>query len=600
MKTRVVYSIIAFFFCIPVFSQDSLSQKKFEKIRHETSKLKNAIKKNDPKTTAASYFNLGETLYKEGNYTESEPYLIKSKEIYLSLQDKEKAAKVGRVLAKTQEALKKTQEALNNYKEVAEYEKEVSPVNYTLNQNDYKRLESKNSNNTFEQRGAIESNLELQSQMGSADELAESYSNLADLDLEDNLPDSAIANYTQAYNITKDKAPKKAVEYTQKITDVLVETNQVDKAISLKKEVLQEEFIKEDSKSKVTEIQSLANLYLTNQNQQEAINLLKKSYEISIEKGHTLEAQKSVRKLDSIYTLQKKVTQSLALYQDFIQHLPAIIEKDNTLFNQKLLKETSEKIQQLEEEKRLKDELIKRKNLFNYSLLGSVSILIILIIIILHTLRKVKVRNKKIALQSLRREMNPHFIFNSLNSINQFIAENNELEANQYLSHYSKLMRNVMEYSKDDFISFHKEIEFLTHYVDLEKKRFQDKFDYQITIDPELQNLESFKVPSMLLQPHIENAVWHGLRYLDQKGLLRIDFSLEGKIITVKIEDNGIGLEKSKEHKTAHQKQRESRGLKNTQERIDLLNHLYKKNIQYTLSKPSSGKGVLVTIKFDL
>ncbi len=596
MKMKIVYSAFLFFFCISAFSQDSLRNKKFEKIKSETGRLKDAIKKNDPKTTATSYFNLGETLYKEGNYKESEPYLIKAKELYLSLKDKENAAKAGRALAKTQEALKKTQEALNSYKEVAEYE-EVSSIDYTLNQNDYKRL---GSTNKLEQRSAIQSNLELQSQMGSRDELAESYSNLADLDLQENSPDSAIANYTQAYNITKNKAPKKAIEYTQKITDVLVENNQVDEAISLKEEVLQEDFIKQDSESEVSEIQSLADLYLTKQNQQEAINLLKKSYEISIEKGHTLEAQKSVKKLDSIYSLQQKTSQSLALYQDFIRHLPAIIKKDNTLFNQKLLEETSEKIKQLEEEKRLKDELIKRKNLFNYGLLGSVSILIVLIVIIFYTLQKVKVRNKKIALQSLRREMNPHFIFNSLNSINQFIAENNELEANQYLSNYSKLMRNVMEYSKDDFISFNQEIEFLTHYIDLEKRRFQDKFDYEITVDPAFQNTEQVKVPSMLIQPYVENAVWHGLRYLDKKGLLRLTFSLQKNHIIVTVEDNGIGIEQSKAQKTVHQKQRESRGLKNTQERIDLLNHLYKKNIQYSISKPENGQGVLVTIKFDL
>ncbi|MFV0531450.1 MAG: histidine kinase [Flavobacteriales bacterium] len=594
MNVKIIYSSLFLFFFTFAFTQDFPSRKKTQDIKAETKKLQGALENNDLEATANSYFNLGTTFYNEKKYTESERYFVQSKELYLKLHDKKNAAKAGRALAKTQEALKKKTEAAKNYKEVADYK--VDKSSYKMNQNDYGRLTASNKS---EEKAAIENNVILQQQAGNDMELAESYSNLADFNLKENKPDSAISNYTQAYEIVKDKVPEKAIGYTQKIADVLVKNNQVDEAISLKEELLEKDFVKENSESEVSEYQSLANLYLTKQNEKEAIDLLKKAYAVSIEKGHTLEAQKSVKKLDSIYSAHNDYTQSLALYQDFVQQLPLIIEKDNSLLNQKLLEETTEKIQQLEEEKRLKDELIHKKNLFNYSLLGFVGILILLIAFIYYTLQKLKIRNKKIALQSLRREMNPHFIFNSLNSINQFIVEHDELEANRYLSQYSKLMRNIMEYSKDDFILLDKEIEFLTHYVELENKRFKNKFDYTIEVDSALRAFERLKIPGMLIQPHIENAVWHGLRYLDKKGFLKIIFSLKEKQIVVTIEDNGIGIEKSKEQKTDHQKQRKSRGLKNTQERIDLLNHLYKKNIYYTVSKPQQGAGVLVTIKFD-
>ena len=117
--------------------------------------------------------------------------------------------------------------------------------------------------------------------------------------------------------------------------------------------------------------------------------------------------------------------------------------------------------------------------------------------------------------------MNPHFIFNALNSVNSFIATNDERAANRYLSEFSGLMRAVLENSEEDFIPLSKEIELLQKYTKLEHFRFQDKFDYDILVDDAIPT-NQFKIPPMLLQPYIENAVWHGLRYKKEKGFLTI------------------------------------------------------------------------------
>src|SRR5690606_35379848 len=109
-----------------------------------------------------------------------------------------------------------------------------------------------------------------------------------------------------------------------------------------------------------------------------------------------------------------------------------------------------------------------RKNTFNYLLLGSVVILLLFFAFIVKTLFAIKTKNKEIALQSLRREMNPHFIFNSLNSVNHFIAQNNELEANKFLTSYSNLMRNTMDNSNKDFVTLSNEISNLKKYLELE------------------------------------------------------------------------------------------------------------------------------------
>ena len=198
--------------------------------------------------------------------------------------------------------------------------------------------------------------------------------------------------------------------------------------------------------------------------------------------------------------------------------------------------------------------------------------------------------------------MNPHFIFNSLNSVNQFIAQNNELEANKYLSSYSRLMRNILENSNKDFTPLSTELEQLKEYLDLEHMRFSDKFVYKIDVDESLDS-DHIVVPNMLIQPQLENAIWHGLRYKESGGLLYLSVKAEGSSLCVKIEDNGIGLKKSNELKTRHQKEHHSRGLTNTRERIKLLNSLYNMHITIEITeKEDDGKdtGVIVLLRFPL
>jgi two-component sensor histidine kinase len=422
---------------------------------------------------------------------------------------------------------------------------------------------------------------------------------MADVNIQQNDIPKAEANLKNAYKISKKEAPQQALEINQKLTDFYVENKNYDKAIEAKKTVLKEDFVKDNSKKEVEQIQELADIYIKKDDIGEAINLLKKSYGIALEKGHTLEAQKSVKKLDSLYNMSENTDASVRLYRDFLGKLPDLVSKDKSLADEKILEDTEQRIAQLEKEKQLKDELIRKKNVFNYSLIGVLLVLSALIIFIFRTLKKVQIKNKKIALQSLRREMNPHFIFNSLNSVNHFIATNNELEANQYLTKFSKLMRGVMENSTEDFIPFQQELDLLQNYLALEKTRFSDKFDYEIEVDQSL-NTQSLKVPGMLVQPFLENAIWHGLRYRTTKGFLKLYFEKDNQYLKITVEDNGIGIEESKKQKTEHQKARKGRGMKNTLERIALLNDLYHQDIQCNITDKQNTQGVLVEIRYKL
>lgn len=184
--------------------------------------------------------------------------------------------------------------------------------------------------------------------------------------------------------------------------------------------------------------------------------------------------------------------------------------------------------------------------------------------------------NQKLLLKSLRTQMNPHFIFNALNSVNNFLAKNDEKAANKFLSDFSRLMRMVLDFSQKDFISFEQEMELNALYLKLEHFRFRDKFDYKI----EKNGVDVFdlQVPPMLIQPFIENAVWHGLRYKKGRGELVVSLEEKNNHLLIAISDNGIGRAQSKALKTKNQKQYKSTGFENVSKRIGLINEIYEKN----------------------
>ncbi|WP_294245082.1 histidine kinase [uncultured Chryseobacterium sp.] len=564
-----------------------------DEVQFQSSKLKKAFDKNDETAQADSYYNIGETFFKDGNFRKSEEYYTKAKTIYEKLNDRPNIEKTSRKLAQSQEKQNKIAPAISNYSRAAETGVSQSKA---VNSNDAARLSAASPEVKAE---AIQNNILMNEKQNDQADLAVSYSQMAEVNLQQNNVAGAEKNLNRAYKISKAEAPQQALEINQKLTDFYVDNKKFDKAIEAKKIVLKEDFVKENSEKEVEQIRELADIYIKKNDPEEAIGLLKKSYRIALEKGHTLEAQKSVKKLDSLYNVSGNTDASVRLYRDFLGKLPQLVVKDKSLVDEKVLEDTEQRISQLEKEKELKDELIRKKNIFNYSLIGVLAVLTGLVIFILLILRKVKVRNKKIALQSLRREMNPHFIFNSLNSVNHFIATNNELEANQYLTRFSRLMRGVMENSTEDFIPFQQELDLLRNYLALEKTRFVDKFDYEIKIDESL-NTQHLKIPGMLVQPFLENAVWHGLRYRDSMGFLKLTFGKEAQYLNITIEDNGIGIEESKKQKTEHQKMREGRGMKNTLERIALLNDLYRQEIRCRIIDNKDIPGVSVEIRFKL
>jgi len=182
--------------------------------------------------------------------------------------------------------------------------------------------------------------------------------------------------------------------------------------------------------------------------------------------------------------------------------------------------------------------------------------------------------NKQFAeleLQALQSQMNPHFVFNALGAIQSFILQKDDLTANRYLSDFGKLMRLFLESSKEKYITLDDEIQLLTLYIQLEKLRFEQRFDYTIEVDEQLDT-ELIEIPSMLLQPFIENAINHGVRYLKGKGYISVSFQqINAQKILCIVEDNGVGRQKAKEIREQTMRGHKSRGTKIIEERLNVL-----------------------------
>jgi tetratricopeptide (TPR) repeat protein len=229
-------------------------------------------------------------------------------------------------------------------------------------------------------------------------------------------------------------------------------------------------------------------------------------------------------------------------------------------------------------------QLQKRQIVFKNALLLAALILLFLTIIAAFFIHKsIQAKKKrtefvfrqKIAesqIQSLRAQMNPHFIFNSLNSIENFMMQNEKRKASDYLHKFALLIRTILDSSHDEITSVSMDMEALKLYIDLEQMRFNNKFCYQEIIDQQLLTGD-YNVPSLLIQPYVENAIVHGIAHSDKTDLkLTVSATLENNYIKYVIEDNGIGREQAEKYKKINKLHHRSIGLKITEDRVHLFN----------------------------
>lgn len=243
-------------------------------------------------------------------------------------------------------------------------------------------------------------------------------------------------------------------------------------------------------------------------------------------------------------------------------------------------------IRMLENEKKINQHLLANNRLTKNIMAVGFVLLLVLGLIIFRNI-SLKRKNEKLQyervqsewkhragdleMQALRAQMNPHFIFNALSSVNRFILKNDPEKASDYLTRFSRLIRLVLINSQKDMILLEEELEMLRLYLEMEQLRFKDAFDYHISYSDEVDP-SSFYVPPLLLQPFCENAIWHGLMHKDEKGELLINFSMEDGMILCLITDNGIGTKRAAELASKSAEKFKSLGLKLTRDRLALFN----------------------------
>lgn len=212
-----------------------------------------------------------------------------------------------------------------------------------------------------------------------------------------------------------------------------------------------------------------------------------------------------------------------------------------------------------------------------------------------------KERTLKAESRALKAQMNPHFIFNSLNSIDNFIINNKPEIASDYLTKFSKLMRSILEFSNRDKISLAEELGNLSVYLQMEQLRFDKKFDYKINVEEDIDTSKIF-IPTMVVQPFVENSVWHGLIQKPTEGFIEIDIYRNNSNLKIDIVDDGIGRQKANALKSKTATKRKSFGMKITHERMRLLEKLEGKGASIEVNDLIDGNnkptGTKVSIQF--
>lgn len=430
--------------------------------------------------------------------------------------------------------------------------------------------------------------------------------------------------FNKSLKLANSQTKKRAAEEKIKVADFQNNINNYSNEIELRKDALKDlKTIKNnapiDLSSDLTaqkQNYKIGNAFALKKDYENAIPYLKKSIEEAGAMKDLIVQKDATRKLSEIYRESGNFDKALLAYQSYVELVDKLyVIKEQQIaqaarFSKDIVAKQN-RILSLESDRALSQstyqltiEQAKLQKLIIYSLIGGVLLLLVLAFLMFKYIKQQRLANNLLALKSLRSQMNPHFIFNALNSVNSFIASNDERTANKYLTDFSLLMRAVLENSEQDFIPLEKEIELLKLYTKLEHFRFQDKFDYTIHIDETIQ-INDFIIPPMLLQPYIENAVWHGLRYKKTKGFLEVSITqTTSEEIKITIIDNGIGREKSKALKTVNQQKQNSKGMGNINKRVAILNAMYKDKVTINVADfqkeaDDVGTKVVVTLKKD-
>jgi tetratricopeptide (TPR) repeat protein len=401
------------------------------------------------------------------------------------------------------------------------------------------------------------------------------------------------------------------------IAQIYVYQNKYDKALTYAVQGLS---ISESMQNKVEMNHShiiLSRIFVFQKKYPLAISHAENALKIGQEIDHPAEITMAANQLYLIYKELKQDANASHYYQIYIEAKNTLDNQEakNALLEQKLKYEYEKKelITKSENEKKLDavNAANEKSNLMkNVWLTIFASILILLSVSALFLYRNFKQKsiintqkNNLLKQKLLVSQMNPHFIFNSLNAIQNYIFKQDSLKAGDYLSQFSELIRMILDYSRKDYISIDAEVKLLTNYLELQKLRFESKFEYAIAVDQKIDR-ERIQIPPMLAQPFIENAIEHGIFYKKEKGRVDVRLYYNNDLLIYEIEDDGVGMEEALKLKNKLKSSYESLATVITKERMSTLNSQTKNSIEIEiidkkqLSSTKSGVKVKFIVPF--
>jgi tetratricopeptide (TPR) repeat protein len=348
-----------------------------------------------------------------------------------------------------------------------------------------------------------------------------------------------------------------------------------------------------------------------------ALNYLNRSVEIRSQfgfKGTIYDVYKTISEVYNKTGNKRLAFQYLKQYTDYSDSAKTIessakIAELNELYRteqrEQLISSQAESIEQQRREKVLTSTQLEniqlKSNLQAYIILGFALVIILGGIILFYRWNQTKIKQQQREAEMnqtlLRAQMNPHFVFNAMSVIQSYIYENDIKNSSKFLVDFSKLMRLILENSSKEFIAMQMEVEILDKYLSIQKLRFEDRFEYDIQVDPILLE-EEVVIPPMITQPFIENAIEHGQLHLKDDGFIHVQFRKKNGMLHIVVEDNGIGRKSSEKNKksSAHK----SMAMKITRERIKNLNKKYREEGDMKLEdynqKEETGTRVLISI----
>lgn len=324
-----------------------------------------------------------------------------------------------------------------------------------------------------------------------------------------------------------------------------------------------------------------------------ALNYLNRSVEIRSQFGFTGSIYPTYREISEVYKKTgniKLANYYLELYSNYtdsarIVEVSTKIAEISELYRaeqrERLIAMQADSIELQKKEKDLtsaKLEVTELRNSFQtYVIIGFILLLILAVVIFYNQWKQRNIRQlqreAEMSQKLLRSQMNPHFVFNAMSVIQSYIYENDTKNSTKFLVNFSKLMRLILENSSKEFIPIVTEIDILTKYLETQKLRFGDRFEYEVSTDQLLLDDELI-IPPMITQPFIENAIEHGQLHTIEGGFIRVKFSKESNMLNIIIEDNGVGRKGSEQNKKS--KEHKSMAMKITQDRIDNLSYKYR------------------------